>query len=76
VVVHTCNPSYSGGRALENCSSKPAQANSSRNPILKNPSPKKSGLVERLNVKVLSSSPSTAKMKEKKKKTQTGGFKK
>jgi hypothetical protein len=29
LVVHTCNPSYSGGRDQEDHSSKPAQANSS-----------------------------------------------
>jgi hypothetical protein len=34
-VAHTCNPSYSGGRDEEDCGSKPAQANSSRNAILK-----------------------------------------
>jgi hypothetical protein len=31
----SCNPSNSGGRNQEDCSSKPAQANSSRDPILK-----------------------------------------
>jgi hypothetical protein len=31
----SCNPSNSGGRDQEDCSSKPAQANSSRDPILK-----------------------------------------
>jgi hypothetical protein len=39
-VAHTCNPSYSGGRGQEDHCSKPAQANSSQNPILKNPSQK------------------------------------
>jgi hypothetical protein len=43
LVVHTCNPSYSGGRDQENRSSKPAQANSLRDPISKNPSPKRAG---------------------------------
>jgi hypothetical protein len=33
-VVHACNPSYSGGRDQENHGLKPAQANSSRDPIL------------------------------------------
>jgi hypothetical protein len=37
LVAHTCNPSYSGVRDEENEGSKPAQANSSRDPILKNP---------------------------------------
>jgi hypothetical protein len=59
-VAHTCNPSYSGGRDQEDHSSKPTQANSLQDPILKNPS-QKIGLVEWLKVKALSSSPSTAK---------------
>jgi hypothetical protein len=29
LVAHACNPCYSGGRDQENCSSKPAQGNSS-----------------------------------------------
>jgi hypothetical protein len=32
-LAHTCNPSYSGGRDQEDRSSKPAQANSSQDPI-------------------------------------------
>jgi hypothetical protein len=43
-VAHTCNSSYSGGRDQEDHGSKPARANSSRDPISKNPSQK--GLVE------------------------------
>jgi hypothetical protein len=39
-VAHAYNPSYSGGRVQENHSLKPAWANSSRDPILKNPSHK------------------------------------
>jgi hypothetical protein len=39
-VTHTCNPGYSGGRDQEDCSSKPAQANTSQDPISKNPSQK------------------------------------
>jgi hypothetical protein len=35
-VAHACNPSYSGGRDQEDGSLKPAQANSSQDPILKN----------------------------------------
>jgi hypothetical protein len=35
-VAHTCNPRYSGGRDQENRSSKPARANSSEDPVLKN----------------------------------------
>jgi hypothetical protein len=41
-VAHTCNPSYSGGRD-QDCDSKPAQANSSQDPILKNDSQKRAG---------------------------------
>jgi hypothetical protein len=37
LVAHACNPNYSGGRDQEDLGSKPAQANSSRDPILKNP---------------------------------------
>jgi hypothetical protein len=33
LVAHTCNPSYSGGRVQEDLSSKPTQANSSRDLI-------------------------------------------
>jgi hypothetical protein len=43
----SCNPSNSGGRNQEDCSSKPAQANSSRDPILKKTiTKKKKELVE------------------------------
>jgi hypothetical protein len=34
-VAHACNPSYSGGRDQEDHSLKPAQASSSRDPVLK-----------------------------------------
>jgi hypothetical protein len=44
-VAHPCNSSYSGGRDQEDHSSKPAQANSSRDPISKKPITKK-GLME------------------------------
>jgi hypothetical protein len=40
-VAHTCNPSHSGGRDQEE-----HWANSSQDPILKNPFAKKKGLVE------------------------------
>jgi hypothetical protein len=63
-VAHTCNPSYSGGRDQEDCSLKPAQANTS---YLENTHCKKcwqSGS-EWLKVKALSSSPSIAKKKKK-----------
>jgi hypothetical protein len=41
LVAHVCNPSYSGGRDQEDCGLKPAQENSSRDPILKIPNTKK-----------------------------------
>jgi hypothetical protein len=41
LVAHACNPSYSGGRDQEDCSLKPAWANSSRDPISKIPITKK-----------------------------------
>jgi hypothetical protein len=44
-----CNPSYSGGRDQEDCSSKPAWTNNLQDPILRKPFSKKS-LVEWLNV--------------------------
>jgi hypothetical protein len=40
-----CNPSYSGGRDQEDHSSKPAQANSWQDPILKIPNTKRAGRV-------------------------------
>jgi hypothetical protein len=40
LVAHTYNPSYSGGRDQEDRSLKPAQANSSQDPISKTPSQK------------------------------------
>jgi hypothetical protein len=42
-VAHSCNPSYSGGRDQEDCSLKPAWTNSLQEPILKNPSQKRTG---------------------------------
>jgi hypothetical protein len=59
-VAHTCNASYSGGRDQEDHDSKPAQANSSQDPISKKPFTKK-GLVEQLKVKAMSSNPSGEK---------------
>jgi hypothetical protein len=38
---HTCNPSYSGGRDQEDHRLKPAQANNSQDPYLKNTQHKK-----------------------------------
>jgi hypothetical protein len=59
-VAHACNPSYTGGSNQEDHGSKPAQANSSQDPVLKKPFTK-IRLMEWLKVKALSSSPSTAK---------------
>jgi hypothetical protein len=42
-VAHTCKPSYSGGRDQEDSSSKPAQANSWQDPILKKTITKRAG---------------------------------
>jgi hypothetical protein len=38
--AHACNSSYSGGKDQEDLGLKPAWVNSSRDPILKNPSQK------------------------------------
>jgi hypothetical protein len=43
LVAHACNPSYSGGRDQKDRGLKPAQANRSLDPILKNPSEKRAG---------------------------------
>jgi hypothetical protein len=48
-VAHTCNPSLSGGRDQEDHGSKPAQANSAEDPVLKTPNTK-TGLVELLKL--------------------------
>jgi hypothetical protein len=42
-VVHTFNPSYSGGRNQEDLSLKPGQANNSGDPISKIPITKRAG---------------------------------
>jgi hypothetical protein len=57
-VAHAYNPGYSRGTDQEDQSSKPAQANSSGRPYLEKPFTK-TGLVEWLKVKTLSSNPST-----------------
>jgi hypothetical protein len=44
-VTYSCNPSYLGGRDQEDHGLRPAQANSSQDPILKNTQHKK-GLLE------------------------------
>jgi hypothetical protein len=43
LAFHACHPSYSGGRDQEDHGSKPARANGSRDPILKNSSHKRAG---------------------------------
>jgi hypothetical protein len=63
-MAHTHNPSYSGGRDQEDRGSKPAWANSSPDPISKNPSQKKAGVTAQ--GVALSSNPSTKKKKERK----------
>jgi hypothetical protein len=60
LVAHAYNPSCAGGRDQEACGSRPAQANSSRDPISKKPFIKK-GLVEGSRCKSLSSNLSTVK---------------
>jgi hypothetical protein len=42
-VAHTCNPSYSGGRDQEDNGFKPAQTNSSQDPISKISNTKRAG---------------------------------
>jgi hypothetical protein len=63
-VALACNPSYLGGRNQEDQGSKPSWANSSRDPISKEPS-QKIGLVEWLKVKTPSSNLSTTKKQTK-----------
>jgi hypothetical protein len=46
VLPDACNPSYSGGRDQEDRASKPAQANSSQDPISKKAITKRAGGVE------------------------------
>jgi hypothetical protein len=65
-VAHTYNPSYSGVRDQEDLGSKPVQANSLWDPILKKTLHKK-GLVEWLKVYTLNSIP-VPKKKQKTKK--------
>jgi hypothetical protein len=62
MVVHACNPSYSGGRNQEDHGSKVALEGKNKfvRSYLKKPFTK-IRLVERLKVKVLSSRPSTTK---------------
>jgi hypothetical protein len=64
-VAHICNPSYSGGRAQQNCCSKPLQTNSSQYPILKTVNTKKGWQSDSSGSKhkALSSNLSTTKRK-------------
>jgi hypothetical protein len=62
-VVHPCNPNSSGNRDQEDSSSKTAWGNSSARPYLEKPFTK-IGLVKCLEVKAMSSSPSTEKKKK------------
>jgi hypothetical protein len=62
--AHACNPRYSGGRDQKDHGWKPAQGNTSSEPILQKPITK-IGLVEWLKVEALSSNPSTVKKKKK-----------
>jgi hypothetical protein len=66
------NPNYSRGRDQEDCSSKPAWANSFWAPMKK--THHKKGLVECLKVYALSSNPNTGKKKKKKKREITFGY--
>jgi hypothetical protein len=72
LVVHTCNPSYSGSRDQEDHSSKPARestvfrARDSTCQLFTQS--QKIRLVEWLKVKALSSSPSSTKKKKKRRK--------
>jgi hypothetical protein len=70
-VAHAYNPCYSGGKDQEDHSSKPAQANSSQDPILQIPNTKSvSGVAQGV---ALSSSPSTANKTKQNKDLQRHG---
>jgi hypothetical protein len=62
LVAHAYNPSYSGGRDLENHGSKPALGKLFLRPYLEKPYHKQ-GLVEWLKVQALSSNSNVAKKK-------------
>jgi hypothetical protein len=64
-VAHVCNPSYSGGREQKDGGWKPAQANSSQDPILKK-NHHKNRLVEWLKVKALVQAPAQQQQQQKK----------
>jgi hypothetical protein len=79
-VAHAYNPTYSGDSNQEDHSLKPAQANSSQDPILKNPSPNRAGrvtqVVECLPSKreTLSSHHSATKIRKKRKRSSCYPF--
>jgi hypothetical protein len=62
-VAHACNPNHLGGRGQEAHSSKPAWANSSKDPLSKIPNTKRTGGIVQV-VEALNSNPSTAEKKE------------
>jgi hypothetical protein len=62
LVIHACNPSYSGGRDQQDRGLKPAVGKWLTRPYLKNTQHKK-GLEVWLKVEALSANPSTAKNK-------------
>jgi hypothetical protein len=64
LVAHACNLSYLGVRDQKDQGSKPVWANSSRDPISKNPTHTKRATLEWLKVYALSSNPSTEKKKK------------
>jgi hypothetical protein len=70
-VAHTCYPSYSGDRDEEDHSPKPAQADSSRDLILKIPITKRAGRVAQSEGPEFK--PQYCKKKKKKKETKLGG---
>jgi hypothetical protein len=65
MVIHTCNPSYSGGRDQEDRGSKPTQENSSQDPLSKK-TLHKIRLVAWIKVKAVSSRPVPHQKKKKK----------
>jgi O-acetyl-ADP-ribose deacetylase (regulator of RNase III) len=64
MVIHTCNPSYSGGRDQEDRGSKPTQENSSQDPLSKK-TLHKIRLVAWIKVKAVSSRPVPHQKKKK-----------
>jgi hypothetical protein len=66
LVVHTCNPSYSGGRDQKDGGSKPDRENSSRDSVSKKTPPQnKAGEWLKLWALILRKNPNAAKKKKK-----------